>query len=148
MRSPVGSVKAGILGAADGVTSISGVIAGAGAGGGTHLRVAGTAIGGALAATISMAGAEMLSEGATDWAAIRYMGAGTALGAGLPAVPLLAVGGTLGWVLVAVVSAALAVIVGEAHYRMTRYGRIQAYALTAAILTAGAAAGWAAGRLL
>jgi VIT1/CCC1 family predicted Fe2+/Mn2+ transporter len=76
---------------------------------------------------------------------VRAMGVGTLLGAALPAVPLLAVGGTAGWVAVVAVSVALAVVVGEVRARMTSSARSRAYGLTLAVLALGAAVGFGAG---
>lgn len=142
------STKAGVLGAADGVTSISGVVAGGAAAGIGHAALAVTAIGGALAATVSMAGAELLSEDTTDWEAVLAMAAGTVIGAAAPAVPLVFVAGTAGWAAVTVVSIAVAVAVGEVRYRAERRGRTAAYLLTGLVLACGAAIGWLAGALL
>lgn len=139
------AVKAGILGAADGVTSISGIITAGGASGTHHTALAVTAIGGALAATVSMAGAEMLSEDQTNWSSVGTMGAGTLIGAGLPAIPLLAVGGRVGWLAVALLSIVLAVGVGEVRHRMTTKARGPAIAGTVTVLALGAAVGLAVG---
>lgn len=141
-------VRAGILGAADGVTSISGVVAGGAAAGVGHVALAVTAIGGAFAATVSMAGAELLSETSTDWKSIQTIGGGTLVGAGIPAVPLLFLRGWIGWAAVAVVSMFVAVAVGETRYRSSRRSRKKAYVLTFAVLAAGGIVGWVAGRFL
>lgn len=141
------STKAAILGLADGTVTIIGVIAGGAAAGIPHAALAVTAIGGALAATVSMAGAEMLSETDTDWAAVAGIGAGTVIGGGIPAVPLILLGGTAGWLCVTAIALTVAAAVGETRYRSTRRGRLGAYVLTAAVLVLGAAVGWAAGRL-
>jgi VIT1/CCC1 family predicted Fe2+/Mn2+ transporter len=139
------STKAAVLGGADGLVSISGVIAAGAAQHVSHQRVGLIAVAGALSATVSMAGAELLPEESTDWAAVVAMGVGTLLGAALPAVPLLAVGGTAGWVAVVAVSVALAVVVGEVRARMTSSARSRAYGLTLAVLALGAAVGFGAG---
>lgn len=143
-----GRVKAGILGSADGVTSIAGVVAGGAGAGVGHAALAVTAIGGAFAATVSMGGAEMLSEAATDWSNVEAMAVGTLGGAALPAVPLLALTGALAWVAVLLVSLVIAVTVGEVRHRNSHQARSVAWAQTLAVLVVGAAVGYAAGRLL
>lgn len=144
----IGWTKSGILGAADGVTSVAGgVIAGGAAAGVDHSALAATAIGGALAATVSMGGAELLSEEITDWAAVAAIGIGTICGAALPAIPLLFISGVAGWVSVALIAAAVAVVVGEFRHRSTCRHRLNAYLLTATVICVGAGVGWAAGHL-
>lgn len=141
-------IKAGVLGAADGATSIAGVVAGGAGAGIGHQALAVTAIGGALAAAVSMAGAEWLSEDRTDWQAVKAMAAGTLLGAALPALPLLFVNGLLAVLLVVVVSLAVGVAVGETRYRAGKTTRLKAYSATVAVLCAGALVGWLAGRYI
>lgn len=140
--------SAAVLGSADGVTSIAGVIAGGAAAGVGHEAVAVTAIGGALAATVSMAGAEMLSQNATDWEAIESMGAGTLLGSALPAVPLFVLTGPFAWVAVLGVAFVIAVVVGVVRHRTTDRPLVPAVALTLAVIAAGGAVGYGAGRFL
>lgn len=142
------AVKAAVLGAADGVTSISGVVAGGAAAGIGHTALAVTAIGGAFAATVSMAGAEMLSEELTDWSAIVAMGVGTIVGAGAPVVPLLFVSGIFGWLAVVFVALLVACAVGEVRFRNTKRSRKSAYLLTGCVLLAGVIVGWLAGRFI
>ncbi len=142
------AVATSILGSADGVTSIAGVIAGGAGAGVGHTALAVTAIGGALAATVSMAGAELLSEAATDWGAIGAMGAGTLFGSALPAIPLLAMGGTGAWMGVMVVALAIGVLVGLVRARTARKGFVRAVGQTLLVLGAGALVGYGAGRLL
>ena len=141
-------VSAGILGAADGVTSISGVIAGAAAAGVGHAAIAVTAIGGALAATVSMAGAELLSEDSTDWSAIGAMAAGTLLGSALPAVPLLALKGSAAWIAVLVVAVVIGLLVALVRAEITHRSIPKAAAQTLGILTLGGLVGYGAGRFL
>lgn len=146
---PVNSkIKAGVLGAADGATSIAGVVAGGAGAGVGHQALAVTAIGGALAAAVSMAGAEWLSEDATDWSAVKAMAAGTLIGAALPSLPLLFTSGLLAVALVVGVSLAVGAAVAETRHRSTKTGRARAYAGTVAVLAAGALVGWLAGRYL
>lgn len=142
------AVATSILGSADGVTSIAGVIAGGAGAGVGHTALAVTAIGGALAATVSMAGAELLSEAATDWGAISAMGVGTLFGSALPAVPLLAMGGTSAWIAVTVVALAIGVLVGLVRARTAHKGFVRAVGQTLLVLGAGALVGYGAGRLL
>ncbi len=139
------TTKAGVLGAADGVTSVAGIIAAGAAQHAGHSRLGLIAIGGALSATVSMAGAELLSEDSIDRGAIAAMAVGTLVGAGAPAVPLILVGGALGWVAVAIIALAVTFAVGEVRHRATAAGRARAYGVTVAILAAGALVGFAAG---
>ena len=138
-------ISSGLLGAADGTTSIAGVIAGGAASHLVNAKIAVVALGGAAAATISMAGAEMLSEGETDWGAIGAMGAGTFAGSAIPAVPLLGARGSIAWALVVAFSALLAWAVGEVRACTLQRPRVIAYAQTLAVLTLGAGVGYAAG---
>ena len=138
-------LAAGVLGAADGVTSISGVIAGGAASHVGHAALAVVALGGALAATVSMAGAELLSEDDTDWEAIGAMGVGTLGGSALPAVPLLALSGSEAWIAVLAVSVAIAAVVAQVRHRTTNRGLLRATAQTMAVLALGGAVGYAAG---
>lgn len=137
-----------ILGSADGVTSIAGVIAGGAGAGVGHTALAITAIGGALAATVSMAGAELLSEEATDWGAIVAMGFGTLFGSALPAIPLLAMAGTPAWLSVLGVALAIGILVGTVRARTTRRNLLRAVGQTLLVLGAGALVGFGAGKLL
>jgi|SRR5579875_38532 len=139
---------AGILGAADGVTSIAGVIAGGAAAHVGHAALGVTALGGALAATVSMGGAELLSEDATDWRAVAAMGVGTLLGSALPALPLLFVGGPTAWLAVAAVALAVAFVVGFVKHRSGNRQLTSALALTLAVLVVGGLVGYGAGRFL
>lgn len=138
-------VAAGVLGAADGVTSISGVIAGGAAAHISHKALAVTALGGALAATVSMGGAEMLSEDATDWPAIGAMAIGTLAGAGLPAIPLL-FGGE--WWAVGLIAFALSLVVGEVRHRALGKSWWLCEVQTLAVLIVGGLVGYGAGRFL
>jgi VIT1/CCC1 family predicted Fe2+/Mn2+ transporter len=138
-------VASGILGAADGVTSIAGVIAGGAASGTAHSKIAVIAIGGALAATVSMGGAELLSEDATDWTAILAMGLGTLGGSALPAIPLLVLHGPLSWFVVAAVSLAIGVVVGFVRAHTTHRRYLRAVLQTLAVLLCGGIVGYAAG---
>lgn len=139
------SLKAAVLGSADGTTSIAGVIAGAAATGTGHAGIAKIALGGALAATVSMAGAEMLSESKTDWGAVCAMGLGTLLGSGLPALPLFALRGLSAWLAVLAVGVVLACAVGEVRARANHGRRRRTYAQTLAVLAVGGAVGYGAG---
>ena len=141
-------MKAAVLGAADGATSIAGVVAGGAGAGVGHQALAVTAIGGALAATVSMGGAEWLSEASTDWHAVETMALGTLIGAGLPGVPLLFCAGNLATLLVVVVSLLVGLAVGETRFRSGRGSRVKSYTCTLAVLVAGAAVGWLAGRYM
>lgn len=137
-------MRAAILGAADGVTSIAGVVAAAGVASGPH-KVARIALAGAASATISMAGGEFLSEEKTDWGSVGAMAAGTLLGSALPVLPLLVVAGTTGWALVVVVSLLIAVAVGEVRSRMRHITRATSYSVTVLLVVAGAAVGYLCG---
>lgn len=141
-------LKAGVLGASDGATSIAGVVAGGTAVGVGHTALAVTAIGGALAATVSMAGAEWLSEDSDNWSAVEAMAAGTLLGAGLPAVPLLFASGFYATLLVILVSLGVGLAVGETRFRSGRSSRWKSYTCTLLVLLTGATVGWLAGRYL
>ena len=141
-------VASGVLGSADGVTSIAGVIAGGAAAGVGHVALAVTAVGGALAATVSMAGAELLAEDRTDWGAIAAMGAGTLAGSALPAVPLFAAAGTGAWLGVLAVALVLGVLVGVVRARTTGRSLWKAVLQALGVLAAGGAVGYAAGRAL
>lgn len=140
-------IASGILGAADGVTSIAGVIAGGAASGTSHGKVAVIAIGGALAATVSMAGAELLSEDTTDWRSIEAMGAGTLLGSALPALPLLIAAGRAAWIAVVLISIVLGLLVGFVRARTCNRPIVKAVLQTLAVLGTGAVVGYGAGRL-
>ena len=140
-------IASGLLGASDGTCSIAGVIAGGAAAGIGHNALAVTAIGGALAATVSMGGAEMLAEDATDWGAIGAMGTGTLLGSALPALPLLAMSGHAAWGAVLAVSLLIGLAVGWVRARTTHRTLPQSIAQTLAVLALGGAVGYAAGTL-
>lgn len=140
--------SAGVLGSADGVTSIAGVIAGGAAAGVSHEALAITAVGGALAATVSMAGAEMLSQDATDWPSIMAMGAGTLLGSALPAVPLFVLTRLVAWVAVVAVALVIGLLVGFVRHKTTGRALVPAIALTLLVLSIGALVGYGAGRFL
>lgn len=137
---------AGILGAADGVTSIAGVVAGGAASHVGHAALGLVAIGGALAATVSMAGSELLSEDATDWRAVRAMAIGTLAGSALPAIPLLLLGGIVAWAALVAVSVSIGLAVGVVRARTARIGRARAIGQTLLVLGLGAAVGYTAGR--
>lgn len=141
------SIKAAILGSADGVTSISGIIAAGAASGTPHAILGITALGGALASTVSMAGAEMISEDKTDWNAIFAMGIGTIAGAGSPAIPLLLLSGFLAILIVILVSITIALIVSEIRHRNCGISRKKAMLGTFAILALGALVGLGMGLL-
>lgn len=132
-------VAAGVLGAADGVTSISGVIAGGAGSHVAHAALAHAALGGALAATVSMAGGEMLSQDAVDWRAVGAMGMGTALGSALPALPLLWAAGFGGWGLVVAIALVIGLAVGLVRSRTT--GRPLGLSLAQTLLVLGFGAG-------
>lgn len=141
-------ISAAVLGSADGVTSIAGVIAGGAAAHVSHGALAVTALGGALAATVSMGGAELLSEAHTDWGAIGSMGVGTVLGSALPAFPLLVAGGVVAWIAVAGVSVVLGMVVGLVRSRAAKRPLALAMGQTLAVLVLGGAVGYGAGRFL
>jgi VIT1/CCC1 family predicted Fe2+/Mn2+ transporter len=136
--------KPALLGAADGVTSISGVVAAAGATSSAH-HTAVVAVAGAVSATVSMAGAELISEDEVDASAVISMGIGTLLGSALPVVPLLLVAGLLGWGMVALVSLGIACAVGEIRARSSHRSRKSAYSVTLLLVTFGAALGYVLG---
>ena len=140
-------VSAAILGASDGCVSISGVIAGGAGAHVAHNALAVTAIGGALAATVSMAGAEMLSEDKTDWSSIVAMGLGTLLGAAIPALPLVALAGAVAWIAVACTSVAIGLLVGVVRSRVTRRAPLISIVQTLAVLGIGGLVGYGAGLL-
>lgn len=141
-------VAAGILGVSDGATSIAGVIAGGAAAGVSHHALGVTAVGGALAAATSMAGAELLSQDSTDWRAIAAMGTGTLLGSALPALPLLVMSGRLAWLAVVCVSLALGCCVGFVRHRTTGRPVGRSLTQTLAVLAAGGFVGFGAGRFI
>jgi VIT1/CCC1 family predicted Fe2+/Mn2+ transporter len=138
-------IHASILAVSDGVCSISGVIAGGAAGHVGHGALGRTALGGAFAATISMAGAEFNSEDKTDWGAVGAMGAGTVAGAALPAIPLLVLASWAVWPAVVAVSLLVALGVGEVRHRATGRTRAKAWLQTLAVLALGGAVGYLAG---
>lgn len=134
-----------MLGGADGVTSIAGVIAGGTAAHVAHNALAVTVLGGALASTESMAGAEWLAEGETEWPAVGMMAAGTLVGSALPAIPLFL---GAGWWAVALVALGLSIVVGEVRHRMTGRNWWVCQAQTLGILVLGGLLGYGAGRFL
>jgi VIT1/CCC1 family predicted Fe2+/Mn2+ transporter len=136
-----------ILGAADGVTSIAGVVAGGAGAGVSHTALALTAIGGAAAATVSMGGAEWLSATRPRAADAVAMGVGTLAGGALPALPLVWLSGSEAWLAISIVALVLAVVVGLVRAHMRRTARPVAIMQTIAVLGAGALVGYAAGRL-
>ena len=140
-------ISAGLLGAADGCTSIAGVIAGGAGAHVAHNALAVTALGGALAATVSMGGAEMLSEDKTDWGSIVAMGLGTLLGAAVPALPLLALAGSVAWIAVACTSVAIGCLVGIVRSRVTHRRPLLSIVQTLAVLGIGGLVGYGAGLL-
>jgi VIT1/CCC1 family predicted Fe2+/Mn2+ transporter len=122
-----------IFGTFDGMTSLLGVIAGALVAGSEHLLVV-TAGGLAVAATVSMAGGQFLSDtgqaGARRRAAI--MGLATFIGSFVPVVPYLFLGRTPATVCSLVVITLLAL--GIAQARVAKQGVAKAYLQTFAIL--------------
>ena len=142
-----GSLKAAILGAADGACSIGGVIAGGMAAHIPNHALGFTAIAGGLAATVSMAGAEMLSEDTAAWTSVTAMGVGTLLGAALPAAPLLLLAGAAGWIAVACTSVAIGCLVGIVRSRVTRRRPLLSIVQTLAVLGIGGLVGYGAGLL-
>lgn len=141
-------ISAAVLGSADGVTSIAGVIAGGAAAHVSHVALGVTALGGALAATVSMGGAEMLAQDATDWPAVAAMGVGTLAGSAVPALPLLVASGAVAWAVIVAVSLAFGVVVGAVRARTTGRAFAVAAAQTLAVLGAGGLVGYGAGRFL
>ena len=135
--------KAFVLSLSDGLVSISGVIAG-GSAHVHHHALGATALGGAFAAAVSMAGAEFNSEEKTDWGAVGTMGAGTIIGGGLPAVPLLVLASWAVWPAVVLVSLCVALAVGEVRHRATGRRRAKAWLQTLAVLLLGAGVGFIA----
>ena len=140
-------ISSAILGSADGVSSVAGVIAGGTGATVGHPQLGATALGYALAGCISMAGGEWLSEGRTDWSAVAAMATGSFLGAALPALPLLLVSGTAAMVVVIIVSLLVAGIVGEVRARATDQSRLSAIGRSLLVLVGGGVVGYAAGRL-
>lgn len=138
-------VSAAVLGASDGCTSISGVIAGGAGAHIAHSALGVTAIGGALAATASMAGAEMLSQDRTDWGSVGAMGAGTLLGSALPAIPLLALAGTGAWFVIVAVALVIGVVVAVVRWRTTPRSLPKSIVQTLAVLLVGGLVGYAVG---
>ena len=143
-----GSVSAAVLGSADGVTSIAGVIAGGAAAHVSHVALGVTAVGGALAATVSMGGAEMLAQDTTDWPAVAAMGVGTLGGSALPALPLLVASGPVAWLAIVGLSIGFGVAVGAVRARTTHRSFWTAAAQTLGVLAAGGLVGFGAGRFL
>ncbi len=142
--------SAAILGASDGLTSLSGVIAGGAAAHIAHGILGRTVLAGALAATVSMAGGEMLAQTQTDWGSIIAMGLGTLVGAGAPALPLfLGNVAMVGWPLfVLLLMAALAVVaIGLVRARMTHRKPLKSILQTVAVLLIGSIVGFAMGRM-
>lgn len=140
-------VSAAILGASDGAVSISGVIAGGASAHVSHHALGLAAIGGALAATVSMAGAELVSEDKTDWGSVLAMGSGTLLGSAFPAFPLLALSGNAAWIVVAFVALLIGVAVGVVRSRVTKHRLVTSLGVTLLILAIGAGVGFGAGLL-
>lgn len=134
------------MGASDGAVSIAGVIAG-GAAHIPHPLLARAAIGGALAATVSMAGGEMLSQDTTDWGAAGTMGLGTLLGSALPALPLFLLSSAAAWFVVASVATMIGLAVGFVRARTTHRRLRIAISQTTLVLVLGACVGFGAGLL-
>jgi VIT1/CCC1 family predicted Fe2+/Mn2+ transporter len=123
-----------IFGTFDGMTSLLGVIAGALVSGTEHILVV-TAAGLAVAATVSMAGGEFLSDSGTAGARRRraaIMGLATFIGSFLPVIPYLLFARTPATV--ASVAVTLLMAVGIAQARVPKQGAVAAYVQTFAIL--------------
>lgn len=139
------SISAAILGAADGTCSISGVIAGGAAAHASDPKIAVIALGGAAAATVSMAGGEFLSEDHADALAIFAMGAGTLLGSALPALPLLLLSGFGVWPAVIAVSLLIGLAVAYVRAKSTGRPSKKAATQTFAVLIVAGLVGYLAG---
>lgn len=130
-----------IFGTFDGMTSLLGVITGALVSGTEHVLVV-TAAGLAVAATVSMAGGEFLSDAGTAGARRRragIMGLATFIGSFLPVIPYLFLARTPATVASVVVTLLMAL--GIAQARVSKQGVVAAYVQTFAILiVAGALA--------
>lgn len=131
------------FGSFDGTTSTVGLLAGllvAHAGPATVLTTAG---GLAVAAAVGMGFGDYL--GGSDGRLAGVMAAATFAGSLLPALPVALIPGPLGYILAAVLIAALGVAIAEV--RAQERGRVRAYLLTGAVLlvasalSAGAAVG-------
>jgi len=123
-----------IFGAFDGMTSLLGVIAGALVTGTEHVLVV-TAAGLAVAATVSMAGGEYLSDTGSAGARRRraaIMGLATFIGSFLPVIPYLFLARTPATAASAAVTLLMAV--GIAQARVPKQGALAAYAQTFGIL--------------
>jgi VIT1/CCC1 family predicted Fe2+/Mn2+ transporter len=123
-----------IFGTFDGMTSLLGVIAGALVAGTEHVLVV-TAGGLAVAATVSMAGGQFLSDTGQAGARRRraaIMGLATFIGSFLPACPYLFLGRTPATVLSLIVTTLMAM--GIAQARVAKQGVAAAYLQTFAIL--------------
>ena len=143
-------IAAAILGGADGITSISGVVAGGAAAHIGHDALGRTVLAGALAAAESMAGGELLSETRTDWGAVGSMGIGTLVGSGLPALPLFLGGVTSAGIpllLLLAIAGAAVVIIGLVRARVTHRSKSKSILQTLGVLLLGAAIGFVAGKV-
>jgi uncharacterized membrane protein YfcA len=137
-------VNTAVLAASDGLVSLSGVVAGALAAGATEHTAGILDASGALSAAVSMAGAQYLSEGHTDWRLVYAMGGGTITGAALPGIPLLVIPGQLGWIIAVTLALVVAGVVGEVRSRITHLKRPRAYLSTGIVLGLGVGVGIAA----
>lgn len=122
-----------IFGGFDGATSLIGFLAGALVVHASSHAVLVQAAGLAVAAAVSMAGADLLAGKSRRLAAV--MGLATLAGSLLPAVPVVLVPGPLGVLLAAVLVAALGVAIAETRSRAGG-GRRRGYVSTFAILVA------------
>lgn len=136
-----------ILGAADGVTTIGGVIIGGIAADISHANLGKAAIAGAVSSTVSMMGGQWLSEGVTDWIAVGAMGAGAFLGAALPALPLILISGAWVYIAIGLMALLVGIMVGELRHRCLCKTRRLAYAQTLLVIMTGIALGYLVGRL-
>jgi|SRR5579884_1742833 len=135
--------RSGVLGSFDGLVSVLGIIlAAALAGVPSHLLLL-TALGGAVAATVSMAGGEFLADPDTE---IKHkvrdglvMGLATFIGSFLPVLPYLVLGSTSALITSLCLSLALAACIAEARASSVPGGRKQAYRETLTLLIGASA---------
>lgn len=132
------SVHAAILGSFDGLTSVLGIILAAALGGAPGHLVLLVALGGAVAATVSMAGGEFLAANDLHLRDKLHsgitMGAATFVGTLLPVLPYVLCGGLLALCLSLALSLVLALAIAETRHRLSPISRGQAYLETGAVL--------------
>lgn len=129
------AVGRAIFGAADGLTSLTGVLAGLLAAHATSAAILAVTGGGAVAAAVGMASGDYLGGATPRLAAV--MGVATLAGSLIPALPVALLPGPLGIALAGLLVLAIAVAIAEV--RAADRGRVHAYAVTSSILLAASA---------